>query len=828
MSELLKTFIQESLELLDVAETCVLELEKECLDHFTKDLNPENQELVNKFFRAIHTIKGNSGLFELENIKNLSHNFENLLTKVRDSEIPLKRDLIDISLLAIDRIREMIQNIDKIQDYNIKDLVENINKLLNVDNQSEKNHTEKNNHNNIDLESLYNKFIKKYQDKIKQYKEKLPIQHKLFYVLSFLEKNQLLSEFVNNIDQIKENNDISLINFNFILPSFNDRLYFYLFLSTEEDFSLPFPILLKKQIVLEEEPREEVLTNQKENIKSSTNIANPNEEESFLKVPASLVEYLINLAGESVIARNEFNQKIELLAKDNHELINSSKRISNYITLLQENLMKLRLQELNVLFERIPRLVRELSKETNKEVELEIEGGNIELDKTLIDVIRDPLTHLIRNAIDHGIEPPDIREKLGKPKKGRLTIKAFFQGGNVIIKVSDDGKGIDTNKVLEKAIEKNLISKVKAQELTKKEIINLIFLPGLSTAEKITERSGRGVGMDVVMSSLRKIKGFVDVQTEVNQGTTFVLTIPQTLSIVTCLIIEILNQKFAIQQNQIFEIIKINPEFLSELHGGLVYELREKIIPIIDPQNILKPKEKVSISQYNYIVFLETDQHIFGLLVNEILNPEELMIKPLGEEFHEIQYYSGASILGDGTTILIFDILGLVKSFHLESNKKDLGFDIESTTTQKTIQDQYLIFELIGNYYGISISYKPRIIEILNTQIEQLLDYYAFKYNHSIVPIIDVNELLLKKANLELFNKKSNYGILLPASEHEYISLLATDIINITNEFESFKKEEKASFIFGYAIYKDKTIMLLDWEKVLSFWNDKKLIAGIR
>jgi chemotaxis signal transduction protein len=135
---------------------------------------------------------------------------------------------------------------------------------------------------------------------------------------------------------------------------------------------------------------------------------------------------------------------------------------------------------------------------------------------------------------------------------------------------------------------------------------------------------------------------------------------------------------------------------------------------------------------------------------------------------------------------------------------------------------------LIGNYYGISISYKPRIIEILNTQIEQLLDYYAFKYNHSIVPIIDVNELLLKKANLELFNKKSNYGILLPASEHEYISLLATDIINITNEFESFKKEEKASFILGYAIYKDKTIMLLDWEKVLSFWNDKKLTEGIR
>jgi Chemotaxis protein histidine kinase and related kinases len=228
---------------------------------------------VNKFFRAIHTIKGNSGLFELENIKNLSHNFENLLSKVRDSEIPLKRDLVDVSLLAIDRIREMIQNIDKIQDYNIKDLVENINKLLNVDNQSEQNHTKKNNHNNIDLESLYNKFIKKYQDKIKQYKEKLPIQHKLFYVLSFLEKNQLLSEFVNNIDQIKENNDISLINFNFILPSFNDRLYFYLFLSTEEDFSLPFPILLKKQIVLEEEPREEVLTIQKENIKSSTNIA---------------------------------------------------------------------------------------------------------------------------------------------------------------------------------------------------------------------------------------------------------------------------------------------------------------------------------------------------------------------------------------------------------------------------------------------------------------------------------------------------------------------------------------------------------------------------
>lgn len=845
--DLLNTFIQESLELLDNAESNLLELEKKCLNHTSEELEENQKEHINQLFRSIHTIKGNSGLFELNKIKKLSHDFENLLSMLRDGSITITHSFIDTCLLAIDKLKEMINNIENSEEYNIDDVLNNFYSIIKQNQKEEKSfNVEKQefnleNSNNEFSEKIYDKFINKYNKKIDKIIETLKENQNLYFILSFINKNELLSDFVKKIENIKKNNQIQLLDYHFIYPLNKEQLLFYLlFISNENNVNLQIPILLQKELkninksfnisnkdfISNEQPKgisQELGLTEESNIINTNKIVHKNqEEESFLKVPASLVENLINLAGESIIARNELIQKIEIFSKDNRDLINSTKKVSTYISLLQENLMKLRLQKLDVLFERIPRLVRELSRETKKEVELEIYGGNIELDKTLIDAIRDPLTHIIRNAIDHGIELPEERKQKGKSIKGKLEVKAFLQGSNVIIKISDDGNGIDTNKILQKAIEKNLITKLKAKELTKKEIIDLIFLPGFSTAEKVTERSGRGVGMDVVKKSLKTIKGFVEITSELNQGTTITLTIPQTLSIITCLIIKILNQKFAIQQNMIFEIIRLNPKQLYELHGGLVYELRGKIVPIIDPEHFIQLQEQKE--EYEYIIFLETDQHIFGILVNDILNPEELMIKPLGEDFQEIPYFMGGSILGDGSTILILDVSGIARYFQIESNKKDILEEKESLKVKKQLKEQYLIFELNGNYYGVSIHLKPRILEVSTSQIESLLDYNAFKYNQSIVPILDMNALLNLKSNKEIFNQKNFYAILFDLAkiknESNFISLLASDIINITNKFEGLQKEETNSFIDGYGIYMDKTIILLNLEKIIEKWKN--------
>ncbi len=847
MNNLTVSFKQESLELLDQAENALLELEKQCLDKFVKDLEDKNQEIVHTIFRAIHTIKGNSGLFDLEKIKELSHVFENVLSLVRNSEVNITKNFIDVCLLGIDRLREMVQNLEESNDYEIQDLIKDFNSFLIKSEQKEETIST---HIVDDYDKITKKYINKLSHKINELYKSLKNDEKIYFVMIELNKEDLLSTFVDKIKQIKEEKTIKIVYQNLIYPLINNRvLYFFVIISNEENFELPFPIVYKSLIPSEaedtsKESKNEVSTEDTIPLKeSSSNETNTEEkkttiktslenqenketkEESFLKIPSSLVDELINIAGESIIARNELLQKLEKKTYDYNELLNTGRKISNLISLMQANLMKLRLQELNVFFERVPRLVRELARETHKEVEVEIEGGSIELDKTLIDAIRDPLTHIIRNAIDHGIESPEERIKKGKPPKGKIIIKAFFQGGNIIIRISDDGRGINLEKVKQKAILKDIITKEQAETLSKKEIIDLIFLPGLSTADQVTERSGRGVGMDVVKTSIKAIKGFINIESEMDQGTTITLTIPQTLSIVNCLLIKIYDRRYGIQQNQIQEILKINKKQLFELHGNLVYELRGNIIPIIHPYFIFKDiyKDKINFSlDFEFLVLLETDQHIFGLLVHDILNPEELMIKSLGEDFNEIPYYSGGSILGDGDTILIFDVMGLAKSFNIEANRREIETLKQEVITTKKLMSQFLIFDSFGTLFGIPIQNKPRITDVPVHELETLLNFKAFKYQNQLIPILEIHEILKRTKENEMFLQKSIYAILIPTKNQSYISIEATDILNITNEFDGFTEEnDETNIILGYSIYKGKTVVLLNINNIITYWDRK-------
>lgn len=801
MANLLENFIQESLDLLDNAENIILLLEKDFLGKTVKELPENKRENIHSLFRAIHTIKGNSGIFNFEKIKLLSHNLENVLSKLRNGEIPVTKDLIDLSLLVIDRLREIIKNSENQEKISIDDLLLETRKFLGFEEKKSNGGDKK----------IQNAFERIFEYLVNRNIEKKSELH--FYILS-LPPDVTLLHYLQKLEELRKQY-VFFHHSLFYVETILDEYAYWLTDKSIREEDLPYPVAYYRIYNKEIEKQKKTL--------QDTSFF---EQDAFLKVPANLIEELINLAGESIIARNELLQKLSTVYRDDRDLWNSGKKIGQLITLLQEKLMRLRLQELNVLFERVPRIVRELAKETGKEIELEIEGGNIELDKTLIDAIKDPLVHIIRNSIDHGIETPEERERLQKPKKGKIEIKAFFQGGNVIITVSDDGRGIDTGKVLRKAIEKNILSPYDAEKLSKKEIIDLIFLPGFSTAEKVTERSGRGVGMDVVRNALRSIKGFVDIVTDAGKGTTIILTIPQTLSIITCLIVQIFDRRYAIPQNQIREILLLKKEYLYVLQGSLVYELRGKIIPVIDPYFLVKSNYRnqdalFSKREYPYLVFLETDQHVYGLLTHDIISPEELMMKSLGDDFQEIPYYAGGTILGDGDTILIFDVLGIAKSFRIQPNRHDI--DTLEDTGKRTSFNPHLIFEIDGNFYGIPVERKPRIIEIQSHALEKLLHYYGFKYQNQIIPILDLNSILGLESKTILFERKSLYGIIIKNEVDDILALQATNILNITDSFEGFTKEKQQDYIIeSYAIHDNKTVFIVNVDNLFSYWKSQK------
>jgi len=455
--------------------------------------------------------------------------------------------------------------------------------------------------------------------------------------------------------------------------------------------------------------------------------------ETHLKVSVTLLDELINLAGETIIARNDLMQKVERI-KD-PALAVTSKKVSYLVTKLQESIMRTRLQEIGTIFQRLPRLVRDISLLTGKQVELVTEGGDVELDKTLIDAIVDPVMHMVRNSIDHGIEAPEIRIRAGKPEKGILKLSATLRGGNVILRIIDDGKGLDADAIRNKALAKGLITERQAAEATNEELFELIFEPGFSTAETITQTSGRGVGMDVVRTNFKRVGGTVDVSSEKGRGTTITATLPQTLSIITCLMVEIAAKRYAMPQQNIEELILIDPEQLTTVESHIMYRLRGHLLPLVKIGEVLYPGRQAE-QEPRYIAVVRSDRHRFGMMIDDIINPEEIVVKPLGEHFSDLTIFSGAAILGDGEAVLILDIPGVARFTNLQSNMRE---DLEASRDQAAADEKesgYLLVGVAGNQFAMPVSSVPRIEKITSERIESFMGIETLIFNDEIVPLL--------------------------------------------------------------------------------------------
>ncbi|MEL6106425.1 MAG: chemotaxis protein CheA [Planctomycetota bacterium] len=468
--------------------------------------------------------------------------------------------------------------------------------------------------------------------------------------------------------------------------------------------------------------------------------------DATVRIDVQLLDKLMNLVGELVLSRNQILQFGS--GSEDPMMVAASQRLNHITTELQEGVMKTRMQPIRNAWSKLPRVVRDLSSTFGKKVEVRMEGADTELDKTILEAIKDPLTHIVRNSVDHGIENPDVRAAAGKPPEGTLLLRAFHEGGQVNIEITDDGGGIRADRVRDKAIEKGMITAERADQMTDRELTGLILLPGFSTAAKVTNVSGRGVGMDVVKTNIERIGGTLDIQSTEGQGTTLRIKIPLTLAIVPALIIKSDGDLYAIPQVSLLELVRLEGhrteaeiEFIQDVP---VYRLRENLLPLIflDEQLGLRPKR--SRDQYNEhvnIVVLQAEDRQFGLVVDAITDTQEIVVKPLDQHLKNIPAYAGATIMGDGTVALILDVIGIAQRSNVLTEHRDHSFsDAASSDVDRARSGETFLIVDTDNEAraAVRLSTVARLEEFDASKVERCGDSQVIQYRDEIMPLISL------------------------------------------------------------------------------------------
>jgi two-component system chemotaxis sensor kinase CheA len=469
--------------------------------------------------------------------------------------------------------------------------------------------------------------------------------------------------------------------------------------------------------------------------------------DSSIRVDVGLLDRLMNLVGELVLARNQILQ--HATAEQGGSLAAASQRLNLLTTELQEGVMKTRMQPIGNIWGKLPRVVRDLAVACNKQIRLEMEGKETELDKTIIEAIKDPLTHIVRNSADHGIETPEVRIPRGKPAEGRLSLRAYHEGGQVIIEIADDGAGIDAERIKQKAVEKGLISADQAARMGEREALNLVFLPGLSTARQVTNISGRGVGMDVVKSNIEKIGGAVDIQSKPGVGTTLKIKIPLTLAIIPALVVSCNGNRYAIPQVNLVELVRRerreSRECIEMIHGAPVYRLRGNLLPLVYLRSALDSTGKAARNDALNVVVLQADDRTFGLVVDEINDTEEIVVKPLGKQLKGLTAFAGATIMGDGRVALILDVMGLAQRAHVISEVRERRAGEHVAPVRATLGNrQALLVCALGDTRraAIPLSSVARLEEFPASSVEHAGEYDVVQYRGQILALLDLPGIL--------------------------------------------------------------------------------------
>ena len=685
MSQYLEIFIEETKEHLQSLNQCLLQLEK----------TPENSSVLNEIFRVAHTLKGMSGTMGFNRMARLTHDMEDVLHALRSNELKISTKLVDLLFKCLDALENYTNMIIEASTEGNEEYPEIIQALTNIIKHKTDAVSEVPQASGTASalpEQCREIIINQYEQNVinKAYEtENMAYQitvilnigcvlksARAFIIFKTLEK---YSEIIKSEPRVQDIEDEKFESeFTVVVISREDAELFNRELNSISEVENVLIKILKPNKIIDEaviKPEAAVIhaSNEKademQQVNESDNEAAAQKEDASLKraktgktvrVDIDRLDVLLNLVSELIIQKTRL-EGLEGIERtpDYVETIEYLERIT---TNLHDAVMKVRMVPVETVFNRFPRMIRDITRDLGKEAELIMSGEETELDRTVIDEIGEPLIHLLRNAVDHGIEPVEKRRELGKPDTGNIHLRAYQDGNNVVIEVEEDGRGINIEKVKKKAIDRGLVSKEIAAGMSKKDIIDFLFKPSFSTVDKVTDLSGRGVGLDVVKTKIEALGGMVDVESELGKGSKFIIRLPLTLAIIQALLIMVGNEKYAIQLSSIQQITNIAPEEIKMVQKQEVVLLRNTIIPVIRLKEVLEVPDLAEDNKKKSIklVIAKKGDRLFGLVVDRILGQQEIVQKSLGKYLSGIKTISSATILGDGNVALILDVNSLV------------------------------------------------------------------------------------------------------------------------------------------------------------------------
>jgi len=780
LDDLTKEFLVESNENLDQLDRDLVALETD----------PTSHEILSRIFRAIHTIKGTTGFLGFSKLESVAHAGENLLSKLRDGVLTLNPEITSALLATVDAVREMLASIEATGQDGDRDHTALIQRLTALQAASPA------------AAAPLQPVAATVPPPAKAVADAHPA----------LEAATLERE----APEAKPIGEILIAGGH----ATADQVAGAIEQQMDGDPRHVGEILVEQGVV---KPAEvvEALQTQKEVRASALSSSN-------IRVDVAQLDKLMNLVGELVLARNQILQFSA--AQQDAAFLGTTQRLNLITTELQEGVMKTRMQPIDNIWNKFPRVVRDLATSCGKRIRVEMEGKETELDKTLIEAIKDPLTHIVRNSADHGIERPEQREAQGKPAEGRLFLRAHHEGGQVNIEISDDGAGIPVDRVKRKAVDRGLITPEQAARMSEREALSLIFLPGLSTAEKVTNVSGRGVGMDVVKTNLEKIGGTVDIQSQPGKGTTLKIKIPLTLAIIPALIVTSAGDYYAIPQISLLELVRLEGDEarkgIESIHGAPVYRLRGNLLPLayLDHELGLRTESGSAEQDVVNIVVLQADDRQFGLIVDEVNDTEEIVVKPLGKQLKGITVFSGATIMGDGRVALILDVLGLAHRAKVISEVRERTLGEGDGREEKVGSENRQALLLLRNQgdgrIAIPLNLVTRLEEFPRSTLEKTGDQTVVQYRNSILPLVRVADLLQERRKKtrgpnETSADDALIQVVVYSDSERSVGLVVDRILDIVEEDIANRQAASRDGVLGTVVIQGRVTELLDLEQLI-------------
>lgn len=778
MDDLISEFLTETSESLGTLDSELVRLEQ----------NPGDTEILGNIFRLVHTIKGTCGFLGLPRLESVAHAGENVLGKIRDGHIAVTPEAISIILAALDAIKSIMEYLGENgsePEGNDNDLIRRLNTFAETGGGG------------TAVASPPAPAPEPVIEVKKEEKKEEETVERAGPTLDELEAAWLAAEGPDDVPATPAASPAPQAQ----TPPPSPPVVVTPVVSPAEEESESLPPQVRREAV-----------KKGLDVQTQREVAPPNMANQSIRVNLDVLENLMSMVGELVLTRNQLMQIVR--TKDDNDFKAPLQRLSYITTELQEGIMKTRMQPIGNAWAKFPRLIRDLSLELGKKIELRMEGAETELDRQLLEMIKDPLTHMVRNSCDHGLEMPEDRRAAGKDETGTVTLSAYHEGGHIIIDICDDGRGVNLPRIKEKAIQNGLTTRDELAQLNDQQIIQFIFRPGFSTAEKVTSVSGRGVGMDVVRTNIEKIGGTVELDSIPGKGSTFHIKIPLTLAIVSVLIVEADGQRFAVPQINVQELVRTGAASdykIEAINHSPVLRLREKLLPIISLTKALKVEgNNRNQKKSQFVVVCKVGATDFGLLVDNIFDTEEIVVKPVSRLLQHIPIYSGNTVLGDGSVIMILDPNGIVRATAGELDmaaKDDKSSRDKSAVSTRT--SPFLLFRSgSGGPKAVPLELVSRLEEIEVSSIEESNGRHVVQYRDDL--------MVLSCVRSQTIPSEGSCEVIVFHYDNKTVGLVVDEILDIVNAEPTVKLTSEDPMFLGTIVMAGKSTDVLDVGHLLS------------